>query len=108
MRGGRGIRGRPSSRLRLVPNVPDPSRSPPPAARTPTPPPTPDPAVARHAALTLLISSTLFAIMAALTKVATHRLPGPEVALFRFIAGILMTAGAVVAGVAHIRPRRWG
>lgn len=68
----------------------------------------PDPAAARRAALALLISSTLFAIMGALTKAATRRLPGAEVALFRFLTGIVLTAGVVAAGAAHIRPRRWG
>ena len=97
--------------------MPDPSdpQSPPPLAaprspsRTPTPAltPLPDPAAARHAALTLLISSTLFAVMAALTKVATRRLPGPEVALMRFLAGVILTGAAVAIGSARIRPRRW-
>lgn len=64
--------------------------------------------MARRAALTLLVSSTLFAVMAAMTKAATRRLPGAEVALVRFVAGILLTAGAVALGKASIRPRRWG
>jgi len=88
-------------------NVPDSSS----LRRTPTPTPTPgppDPALARRAALTLIVSSTLFAIMAALTKAATRRLPGPEVALMRFLAGVLLTAGVVAVGAARIRPRRWG
>jgi drug/metabolite transporter (DMT)-like permease len=55
----------------------------------------------------LLISSTLFAIMAALTKVATRRLPGAEVALMRFLAGVVLTGAAVAVGTARIRPRRW-
>jgi drug/metabolite transporter (DMT)-like permease len=78
----------------------------------PTPTPIlPDPhahAGARHAAMTLLVSSTLFAIMAAGTKLATRRLPGPEVALMRFLTGIVLTGIAVGVGRASIRPRRWG
>ena len=62
----------------------------------------------RRAALTLVISSTLFALMAAGAKLAMRRLPGPEVALVRFLTGIVVTAGAVVIGTAQIRPRRWG
>lgn len=70
--------------------------------------PVPDPVAARRAALTLVASSTLFAIMAAGAKLATRRLPGPEVALVRFAVGILLTALAVSAGAARIKPTRWG
>ena len=63
---------------------------------------------ARRAAWRLLLSSALFALMAAGAKRATHRLPGAEVALVRFGAGIVATAVAVVAGRAVLRPRRWG
>ena len=91
----------------VEPPVPAPSAPTAPSALPKTPTPLPDPAAARHAALTLLISSTLFAVMAALTKVATRRLPGPEVALMRFAAGVVLTAAAVAIGSARIRPRRW-
>ena len=46
--------------------------------------------------------------MAAGAKLATRRLPGPEVALVRFVVGTFAVAGAAGLGFAHIRPRRWG
>jgi drug/metabolite transporter (DMT)-like permease len=46
--------------------------------------------------------------MAAGTKLATRRLPGAEVALVRFLTGVVVTAAAVGIGVARIRPSRWG
>ena len=58
--------------------------------------------------MTLVISSTLFAVMAAGAKLATRRLPGPEVALARFVVGIVVTIVAVAIGAARVRPRRWG
>jgi drug/metabolite transporter (DMT)-like permease len=75
-----------------------------------TPPPAlhADPLGARRAALMLIVSSTLFAIMALGTKLATRRLPGPEVALVRFMVGIVVTAVAFATGTVRIRPRRWG
>lgn len=45
--------------------------------------------------------------MAAGTKLVTRRLPGAEVALVRFVAGVLAVAIAVSTGRAHVRPRRW-
>lgn len=56
----------------------------------------------------LLVSSTLFALMAAGTKLATRRLPGPEVALVRFVTGIVVVAVAALTRRAIIRPRRLG
>ena len=93
------------------PNVPDSSGQSLAAARRTIAAPTlgrplaVDPALVRRSALALIVSSTLFAIMAALTKSATHRLPGPEVALLRFLAGVLLTGGAVAVGAARIRRR---
>lgn len=46
--------------------------------------------------------------MAAGTKLATRRLPGPEIALARFIVGVVVTMAVVATGAAHIRPSRWG
>ena len=77
---------------------------------TPLPSPPYPPEVmarARRAALRLLLSSTLFAIMAAGTKVVTGRLPGAEVSLVRFLAGVVVVAVAVALGRANVRPRRW-
>jgi drug/metabolite transporter (DMT)-like permease len=62
---------------------------------------------ARAAALRLLLSSALFAVMAAGTKLCTRRLPGPEVALVRFVFGTVTVAAAAALGHARIRPRRW-
>jgi drug/metabolite transporter (DMT)-like permease len=62
---------------------------------------------AERAALRLLLSSALFAVMATSTKAVTRRLPGPEVALVRFLAGVLATVVAVAAGRARLAPRRW-
>lgn len=67
-----------------------------------------DPAEARRAALLLLVSSSLFAVMAVGTKRATRTFPGPQVALVRFLTGVAITALAVVTGSVSIRPRRWG
>jgi drug/metabolite transporter (DMT)-like permease len=55
----------------------------------------------------LLMSSTLFAVMAAGTKAVTRRLPGSEVSLVRFAAGVVVVALAVALGRAQVRPRRW-
>jgi drug/metabolite transporter (DMT)-like permease len=55
----------------------------------------------------LVLSSTLFAVMATGTKMVTHRLPGAEVALVRFVAGILLVTAVVAMGRAQVRPRRW-
>jgi drug/metabolite transporter (DMT)-like permease len=71
-------------------------------------PVTPLPTPSARAAMRLVLSSTLFALMAAGTKLATHRLPGAEVALVRFVTGIVVVAIAVGAGRARVRPRRWG
>ena len=56
----------------------------------------------------LLVSSTLFALMAAGTKLASRRFPGPEIALVRLVTGMIVTAAALLAGRASVRPRRWG
>jgi drug/metabolite transporter (DMT)-like permease len=55
----------------------------------------------------LLVSSALFAVMAAGTKMVTRRLPGAEVSLVRFAAGVVVVAIAVALGRAQVRPRRW-
>jgi drug/metabolite transporter (DMT)-like permease len=60
------------------------------------------------APLRLVVSSTLFAVMALLAKLVAHRVPGPEVALIRFGTGVGATAALWAAGRIEIRPRRWG
>jgi drug/metabolite transporter (DMT)-like permease len=62
---------------------------------------------ARSAALLLVASSTLFAIMAVLAKVVSRHIPGPQVASVRFATGIVMTGAAWAAGHAQLRPTRW-
>jgi drug/metabolite transporter (DMT)-like permease len=60
------------------------------------------------AGLRLVASSTLFAIMAVLTKIVSRHIPGPQAALVRFATGVVMTAVMWAAGRADIRPSRWG
>lgn len=60
------------------------------------------------AALRLTLSATLFAAMALLAKLVSRRIPGPEVALIRFAAGVVAVAAGWAAGAVHIRPRRRG
>jgi drug/metabolite transporter (DMT)-like permease len=67
----------------------------------------PDPA-ARGAALRLVLSSTLFAIMAVLAKIASRHVPGPEAASVRFATGVVVVVALLAAGRIDIRPRRWG
>jgi drug/metabolite transporter (DMT)-like permease len=62
---------------------------------------------ARGAALRLVGSSTLFAIMAVLAKVVSRHIPGPQAASVRFATGIVMTGIAWATGRADIRPTRW-
>jgi len=81
----------------------------PPAHRSP--PALASPAHARRAALRLLLSSALFAVMAAGTKVVTRRLPGAEVSLVRFAVGVVVVAVVTALGRAQgrsmLKPRRW-
>jgi drug/metabolite transporter (DMT)-like permease len=62
---------------------------------------------ARRAAGRLVLSSSLFALMAVLAKLAARRIPGAEVAFVRFAAGVAVTIGLWAAGRVDIRPRRW-
>jgi drug/metabolite transporter (DMT)-like permease len=62
----------------------------------------------RRAALRLTLSATLFAVMALLAKLVSRRVPGPEVALVRFAAGVLAVGVGWAARRIEIRPRRWG
>jgi drug/metabolite transporter (DMT)-like permease len=63
---------------------------------------------ARGAALRLVASSTLFALMAVLAKIVSRHIPGPQAASVRFATGIVLTGVMWRAGRAEIRPRRWG
>jgi drug/metabolite transporter (DMT)-like permease len=46
--------------------------------------------------------------MAVAARVASQNIPGPEVAMFRFVVGVLAVLVAVASGRAKLRPRRWG
>jgi drug/metabolite transporter (DMT)-like permease len=63
---------------------------------------------ARPAALRLVLSSALFAMMALLAKVVSRHIPGPQAASVRFATGVVATGVLWSAGRIHIRPRRWG
>ena len=71
----------------------------------------PDPsshAHTRQAVATLVVSALLFGFMAVAARVGARHIPGPEMAMFRFLLGVLTVALAVLAGRARLRPRRWG
>ena len=62
----------------------------------------------RRAALQLVGSSFLFAVMAMATKQVARGVPGQQVALVRFGAGLLAATVGILAGHVAIRPQRWG
>jgi drug/metabolite transporter (DMT)-like permease len=62
----------------------------------------------RQAVATLVGSAILFGFMAVAARVASHRIPGPELAMFRFLLGVVTVAVAVATGRATLRPRKWG
>jgi drug/metabolite transporter (DMT)-like permease len=62
---------------------------------------------ATRAALRLMLSAALFAAMALMAKLVSHHVPGSEVALIRFGAGVLAVAVGWGVGRIVIRPRRW-
>jgi drug/metabolite transporter (DMT)-like permease len=66
------------------------------------------PAHTRQAFATLIASAFLFGIMAVCTRIVSRRIPGPEVAMFRFAVGVLVVLAAWAAGRATLRPKRWG
>ncbi|HVX94248.1 MAG TPA: DMT family transporter [Polyangia bacterium] len=63
---------------------------------------------ARGAALRLVLSSSLFAIMAVLAKLASRSVPATEAAFVRFATGLVVIGVMWAAGRADLRPRRWG
>jgi drug/metabolite transporter (DMT)-like permease len=67
----------------------------------------PDPA-ARGAAFRLVLSSSLFAVMAVLAKLASRHVPGPQAAAVRFATGVVVVVALLAARRIDIRPRRWG
>jgi len=66
-----------------------------------------DPHGPRRAALTLLGSATLFALMALCTRLASARIPGPQIALVRFALGMVIVAAVRALGRIDLRPRHW-
>jgi drug/metabolite transporter (DMT)-like permease len=63
---------------------------------------------ARRAALRLVLSSALFAVMALMAKLVSRHIPGPQAASVRFATGVVVTGVLWSAGRVQIRPRRWG
>jgi drug/metabolite transporter (DMT)-like permease len=63
---------------------------------------------ARGAAFRLVLSSTLFAGMAVLAKLASRHIPGPQAASVRFATGVVVMSVLLAARRIDIRPRRWG
>jgi drug/metabolite transporter (DMT)-like permease len=59
------------------------------------------------APLTALASSTLFAGMAMLARLLSRTIPGHQVALIRFVTGVLVTILAFALLRLDLRPRRW-
>jgi drug/metabolite transporter (DMT)-like permease len=53
-------------------------------------------------------SALLFGVMAVAARIGARHIPGPEMAMFRFLLGVLIVAVAVLSGRATVRPRRWG
>jgi drug/metabolite transporter (DMT)-like permease len=55
-----------------------------------------------------LASSTIFAAMAMVARLVSRTIPGPQVALVRFVAGVAVVALAAPLFRLDLRPRRWG
>jgi len=70
-------------------------------------PPAAQPSSARRASASLLVSATLFAIMAMLARLVSRGIPGPQVALVRFCVGVVVVAGAWAIFRVELRPHRW-
>jgi drug/metabolite transporter (DMT)-like permease len=74
---------------------------------TTDPLPAAQPSSARRASASLLVSATLFAIMAMLARLVSRGIPGPQVALVRFSFGVLVVLGAWTIFRVELRPHRW-
>jgi drug/metabolite transporter (DMT)-like permease len=62
----------------------------------------------RQAVGTLVASAVVFGFMAVTARVASRRIPAAEVAMFRFLLGVLVVAVVAVTGRATLRPTKWG
>jgi drug/metabolite transporter (DMT)-like permease len=60
------------------------------------------------ASLTALASSLLFASMAMVARLLSRTIPGHQVALVRFVTGVVVTVLAYAILRLDLRPRRWG
>jgi drug/metabolite transporter (DMT)-like permease len=58
--------------------------------------------------VSLLASACLFGVMALLTRAASVRIPGAQIAVVRFAAGLLAVAVVWAWLRVDLRPRRWG
>ena len=58
--------------------------------------------------MTALASSTLFAAVAIVARRVSRTIPGHQVALVRFVTGVIVTLLACVVLRLDLRPRRWG
>jgi drug/metabolite transporter (DMT)-like permease len=56
----------------------------------------------------LVASSTLFAIMAVMAKLASRHVPAVQAAFVRFATGVVVTGAMWATGRIDLRPRRWG
>jgi drug/metabolite transporter (DMT)-like permease len=71
--------------------------------------PTPHPSTdTNNASLTALASSLLFAAMAMMARLLSRTIPGHQVALVRFVTGVVVTVLAYAILRLDLRPRRWG
>jgi drug/metabolite transporter (DMT)-like permease len=61
-----------------------------------------------QAALTALASSTLFAAMAMTARLLSRTIPGHQVAVVRFVTGVVVILLACVILRLDLRPKRWG
>lgn len=61
----------------------------------------------KAAALQLVLSSALFALMAFATKVVSARIPGAQSVAVRFATGVVVTAIGWMVGRIVLRPQRW-
>jgi drug/metabolite transporter (DMT)-like permease len=62
----------------------------------------------RQAVATLIGSAFLFGFMAVAARIGSRHIPGPEMAMFRFLLGVVTVGVVALTGRATLRPRKWG